>query len=169
MIRVSLLVLVCVVSTLGPCGCTSPSEPGPADSAPPIEKPSSPTVSSVAGSYEIDKPAMIVDVRLNVAEAYPDDAESAVEALEAAEAFVEGMTWTMTLGDDGSASVVMEAMGLEERGTGTWTLRGSDISISLEPSEILPESMSGSVRGDTLELLDPEGGEEKATLFRRLR
>ena len=43
-----------------------------------------------------------------------------------------GMTWSLTLAEDGTASSVMEMMGEKEESTGTWTQDGDSVTITID-------------------------------------
>jgi len=62
----------------------------------------------------------------------------------------------MNLNADGTASMSMSAMGNTETSSGTWTMAGKAITIVAAPAGETPETIMGTVSGDTIALRPPE-------------
>jgi hypothetical protein len=116
---------------------------------------------SVAGTYELDKTAVktAAEAEIKKKQAENPNDPSAAMAASFMLGMIDSMNFTMTLNDDGSASVVTNAMGQSKTATGTYTVSGSKITLSVAERGQQPNSVTGSVSGDTITLHPPEGEE----------
>jgi len=108
----------------------------------------------VAGTYELDKTAMKAAMQAEI-DGIEDDMEKMGAAMMLG--MIDMMSITITLNEDGSANGLMVMGGDEDPATGSWTLNGKAISITLAPEgDSNPETMSGTFDGDTIRLDAPE-------------
>ncbi len=110
---------------------------------------------AAAGVYELDKERIKEEMQAQI-DAMEDETEQAEAQMGLA--FIEMMSMTLTLNEDGSASGVMSMMGESDHATGSWTIDGSQIAITLAGEGEEPETMSGTLAGDTLELEPDDDG-----------
>lgn len=113
-------------------------------------------VSKAAGTYELDTAAMRTSMQAEI-----DKIEDQMEKMGASMmlGMIGEMSITITLNADGTANGVMVMAGEEDPATGSWTLEGNAISITMTPEgESTAETMTGTFEGDTIRLDAP--GEE---------
>jgi hypothetical protein len=105
-----------------------------------------------AGTYELDTTAMKAAVQAEI-----DSMEDEMEKMAAGMmlGMLDGMSMTLTLNEDGTASGVVVMNGEEDPATGTWTLDGDSISITMESEDTAAEEMTGTLEGDTIRLSNP--------------
>ena len=109
--------------------------------------------SNPAGTYVLDKEAIKVAAR---AEMEKSDDEAGQIGGEMALGMIDAMNMTITLNADGTAEGSISMMGQTDKATGTWTLDGDKISVTMAGEGESPQTMSGTWNGDTIELSDGE-------------
>lgn len=108
-----------------------------------------------AGTYELDSEAFQAAIQAEI-DATEDPTEQA--GMQMMAGLLSSMSMTITLNEDGSASATSSMMGQTEQASGAWTYAGETITITMTGGG-LPESMRGTVKGDTLELTSPQDQE----------
>lgn len=108
--------------------------------------------SSVAGTYELDKEAVRAAAKAEMEKqaAAEDDDDMAAFGATMMLGMIEQMSMTLTLNEDGTAAAVMTMTGETENATGTWSLDGGNISITLAAEGEQPDTATGTVEGDTI-------------------
>lgn len=120
----------------------------------------SPSMSSVAGTYELDKEVMREAVKKELEAQEGAGAEGMDEfALAMVMGMIDNMSMTLTLDADGAATFVVRDMGQSDTMTGTWTLDGAAIAITAAEEGEEPSTVRGTVAGETI-TLDPEGDDD---------
>ncbi len=109
----------------------------------------------VAGTYELDKAAVKASAEAKAKAEGPNSDAAAAAGMMAG--MIDAMNMSVTLNVDGTASMAMSMMGQSETASGTWTLDGSAISITANKTGEAPETISGTVSGDSITLKSPEG------------
>lgn len=117
---------------------------------------------AMAGVYELDKAKIKADMQTQI-DATEDEQEKM--GMQMMAGFIDAMTMTLTLNEDGTATGVFTAMGDTENATGTWTINGDSISVTLGSGDEEPDTMSGTVDGDTFELVPPGDDESDMPPF----
>ena len=105
-----------------------------------------------AGTYALDK-ENIKQAAAAEAEKAPDEEKA---QLEMALSMIDSMSMTLTLSADGSATSSMSMMGQTQSTTGTWKISGATVTLTMTEEGETPESVTGTLKGDTLELSPPE-------------
>ena len=65
---------------------------------------------------------------------------------------IDAMQMTLVLNADGTASSDLSMMGQNEKTTGTWSISGETITLNLADEGVEPEPVTGTLRGDRLEI-----------------
>lgn len=112
------------------------------------------SMGSVAGTYELDKEKIKAAAQEEIEKQKDSEDNTGMGGFGAAMVLgmIETMNITMTLNDDGTATMVADMMGQKDTATGTWTLNGKNISITAKPEGEPEETMTGTVDGDTITL-----------------
>ncbi len=110
------------------------------------------------GTYELDTAAMKTAM---LAEIENTEDENEKMALGSMLGIIDATSMTITLNEDGTASVVMSGpMAVdddEEHDSGTWTLTDQDISITMtSEGDDTSETITGTLEGDTIRLSSPD-------------
>ena len=108
---------------------------------------------SIAGTYTLEKDAVKAALREEI-NAIEDPEERMMAQMVLG--FIDSLEMSITLNDDKTASAVTRAMNTTDTATGTWSRSGENITITLAPPDLEPQSMRGTIRNDTLELHSPE-------------
>ena len=105
--------------------------------------------SNVAGTYELDKESIKAAMQAEI-----DKIEDPAEKMGAGMmmGMIDALNMTMTLNDDGSATLKMEGMGEMSEATGTWTVNGNQITVTAAEEGEEPEPANGTIDGDTITL-----------------
>lgn len=114
------------------------------------------TMADVAGVYELDKEAIKAAAKAEMDKQSGDEQGMAALGSAMVLGMIEQMTMTLTLNADGTASMLMRGMGDEDTSTGTWSLEGTTISISMDARGGGPDDASGTVDGDTITFIPPD-------------
>ncbi|MFB3431937.1 MAG: hypothetical protein ABL309_13555 [Phycisphaerales bacterium] len=120
----------------------------------------------VAGTYELDTDAMKAAMQAEI-----DQMEDEMEKMGASMmlGMIDGMSMTLTLNEDGTASGVVVMNGEEDPASGTWTLDGDAISITMASEGGSPEEVTGTLDGDTIRMPSPGGQMPIDMVFKRQR
>lgn len=114
-------------------------------------------MAAVAGTYKLDQESMKKDLQAKI-DATEDPGEKM--GMQMAMGMFEQMTFSITLNADGTASGVANMMGEDDVATGTWTLDGDAIAITMKgENETVGTTINGTVSGSRI-TLKPEGEEE---------
>ena len=105
--------------------------------------------SSVPGTYALDTDAMKAAMQAEI-DQIEDEMARGVASM-ALKRF-DRMSATVTLNEDGTANSEESRGGEPTLATGTWTLDGDTITITMAAEGGEPRSMSGSIDGDTMRL-----------------
>jgi hypothetical protein len=123
--------------------------------------------SSAAGVYEVDKAAF----KEAILSAMPAEQRKEKMALEQADAMVNGMSMSVDLKPDGSASsqMKMTMMGqtMEESATGTWKLDGTKLSMTMKDKSGPEETKTAEYSNGSFTVEDDQGGKKMKMVFRR--
>lgn len=103
----------------------------------------------VAGTYELDAAAVKAAMQAEI-DQIEDEMARGVASM-ALKRF-DRMSATVTLNEDGTANSEESRGGEPTLATGTWTLDGDTITITMAAEGGEPRSMSGSIDGDTMRL-----------------
>lgn len=105
--------------------------------------------SRVAGTYELDTDAAKAAMQAEI-----DQMEDEMEKMGATMmlGMIDSISMTLTLNEDGTANGEMTRDGEPNPATGTWTLDGDSITISMAAEGDEPDAMSGTVDGDTIRM-----------------
>lgn len=123
--------------------------------------------SKVAGDYSIDKQATRADLQNRIDSIENEETKIGAQMMLA---MIDTFDWTLTLNEDMTASGTTALMGQTTTATGTWSLDGDAITISMAEPGQSPELARGTVRDDLIILSPPEGNNMDMTLtFRRLQ
>ena len=103
----------------------------------------------VAGTYELDAAAVKAAMQAEI-----DQIEDEMEKMGASMmmGMIDSMSITLTLNEDGTANGEMSMMGEATPASGTWTIDGDNITVTMAAEGDAPEAMSGTVDGDTIRL-----------------
>jgi hypothetical protein len=111
--------------------------------------------SSVAGTYDLDKEAVKKAMQAEIDKQSGEDAGMAEMGAAFALGMVDMMTMTLTLNADKTATMNMSAMGDTDVATGTWSLSGDTITLTIASQGETPEPVTGTVDGDTITITPP--------------
>jgi len=114
------------------------------------------SMADVAGVYELDKQAIKSAVEAEIEASKDSDDPMAGMGAAMVARMVDAMVMELTLNADGTASMDMEMMGDSTTATGTWSLDGNAITISLAEEGEEPDAASGTIDGDTITMEMPE-------------
>ncbi len=121
------------------------------------------TETSVAGVYELDKAAIRKaaeeELKKQQAEAGGEENPLGDRGVSMMMGMIDEMNMTLTLNADKTAKMDMSMMGDTTVATGTWSLSGSTITITLAEEGRPPEPATGTVSGNTITLNPPEDEE----------
>lgn len=111
--------------------------------------------SSVAGVYEIDKAAIKAAAEAEMKKEQDPNDPMAGFGASMMMGMIDSMNMTMTLNADKTATMVVSAMGQSDTATGTWSLSGSEITVTVASPGDTAEPVTGTVDGDTITLTPP--------------
>lgn len=106
-----------------------------------------------AGSYDLDKTQVKAAMQKEI-DKLEDPAEKAQMSMMMG--MIDAFSMTLTLNADGTATGEMGMGGDSQDATGTWTINGDQVSVTLAAEGEEPETMSGTLSGDTLKFDPPE-------------
>jgi hypothetical protein len=109
---------------------------------------------SAAGTYAMDKEGVKESVK---AKGESDGASS--QEIDMALAMIDGMTMQLTLNADGTASTSTSMMGQSQSTSGTWTISGGDVTVSMKDEDGQSQSITGKLEGESLEMDPPPGSD----------
>jgi hypothetical protein len=113
---------------------------------------------SVAGTYDMDKVAVKAAAEAEIKKQQEKDPNNPMAAMGSGMVMgmIDAMTFTLTLNEDGTASMVISGMGPAETTTGNYKVDGSNITLTMTEKGGSPESITGTVSGDTIRLKPPK-------------
>lgn len=104
----------------------------------------------VAGTYDIDRATVKKDIQAQI-DAATDDMQKA--QLSFALGMIDDMGFSITLDANGTASASVVMMEQNSTATGTWTLNGDAIAITMKgENEATASTVNGTVSGDRITL-----------------
>ncbi len=115
------------------------------------------STAKAAGTYELDKEAMKASMQAEI-DKIEDEGEKMMAGMMMG--MVDGMTMTFVLNEDGTVDASTTVMGQVDSAKGTWTLKGSTITFTMTETDAGdPETMTGTLKGDSIELNSPDEDE----------
>ncbi len=115
-------------------------------------------VARAAGTYEIDKAAIKAELQKEIEKIEdPNEKYMATNILGG----IDGMpSMTFTLAKDGTLEATTVMMGMTDTAKGNWSISGSTVTFRMtETGTNDPDEMTGTLKGDRIELNAPEGEE----------
>jgi len=111
-------------------------------------------MAEAAGTYELDNEAIQADFQQRL-----DEMEDGPEKMGAqmAAGMISSMQMTITLNEDGTASVDTTMMGQTDQAPATWSISGETVTLTVTPEEGEPDTATGTLEGGTLTLDPPDG------------
>lgn len=158
LVRVTLLISLFGFAVVGGCGDSKDSGDG-------ARTPAAATLNA-AGTYSLDKEAVKAAMQAEI-----DKIEDPMEKMGASMmlGMIDMMSITITLNEDGTATGTMAMGGDEDPASGSWTLDGNVISITMASEGDSPETMTGTFDGDTIRLSDADDEMPFQMVFKRVQ
>jgi hypothetical protein len=123
--------------------------------------------SAAAGVYELDKAAF----KEAMLAAMPAEAKQSKEAMGMVDSMAGGMSATIELKADGTASfdmkMTMMGQAKEEKATGTWKLDGSNLTIVTKEKDGKEESKTATYSNGSFSIEENDGGQKMKMTFKR--
>ncbi len=121
--------------------------------------------SKSAGNYMLDKEHMKSQVEAEMASASEADKAAMQMALQ----MLDSMSMSIELNADGSARSTVSLAGESQTSSGTWTLSGKNVSITMTDPEGNAETITGTLDGEVLELSPPADADMPGNMVFRKR